>query len=215
MHNLIKVFAVIFILSNPLHASSIYEKSAMGVVLLIGDKGFGSGVIISQKGYILTNNHVVDGNENLEAILSYKYDLGEYDEYVHSVKIIKKDVVKDLALLKIIKPTSALKAIYISRNIPSIGSQVHAIGHPDLEVWSYTTGYISQIRDDYEWSYEDDIEHVANVYQTQTPIAEGNSGGPLLNKHGNLVGINTFGDDENNFQNFSITVDEIVKFLIN
>lgn len=214
MHNLIKILVISFILSNPLNANNIYDESSMGVVLLIGDKGFGSGVIISSKGYILTNNHVIEGNENLEAILNYKYDLGEYNEFVHSVKIIKRDKVKDLALLKIIKPNTALKAINMSRNIPSIGSQVHAIGHPDLEVWSYTTGYISQIRNEYEWSYDENTDHVANVYQTQTPIAEGNSGGPLLNNHGNLVGLNTFGDSENDFQNFSITVDEIIKFLV-
>jgi S1-C subfamily serine protease len=158
---------------------------------------------------------VVENNENLEAILSYQYNLDGYEEYVHSIEIIKQDKVKDLALIKIKNPRTALRPINISRKVPAIGSQVHAIGHPDLEVWTYTTGYISQIREDYEWSYEDDFEHMANVYQTQTPIAEGNSGGPLLNNHGNLVGINTFGDSENDFQNFSVTVDEIIKFLIN
>ena len=86
---------------------------------------------------------------------------------------------------------------------------------PSWELAMYTTGYISQIRDEYVWNYEDEFEHMANVYQTQTPIAEGNSGGPLLNSYGNLVGINTFGDEKNDFQNFSIAVDEIVKFLIN
>lgn len=200
---------------NFLSANNIYEDNALGVILLVGDKGYGSGVIISTKGYVLTNNHVVENNENLEAILSYQYNLDGYEEYVHSIEIIKQDKVKDLALIKIIKPRAALKPIKISRKIPAIGSQVHAIGHPDLEVWTYTTGYISQIRDEYEWSYNDEFEHMANVYQTQTPIAEGNSGGPLLNNHGNLVGINTFGDNENDFQNFSVTVDEIIKFLIN
>ena len=181
----------------------------------MGDAGFGSGVIISSQGYILTNNHVVEGNENLEAILSYHYDLEGYEEYVHSIEILKQDKVKDLALLKINNPRTALKPVKISKKVPAIGSQVHAIGHPDLEVWTFTTGYISQIRNEYEWTYKDEFEHMANVYQTQTPIAEGNSGGPLLNNHGNLVGINTFGDSENDFQNFSITVDEIIKFLIN
>ena len=215
MHNLIKFFILPMIFFNFLSANNIYEDNALGVILLMGDKGYGSGVIISSKGYVLTNNHVVEGNENLEAILSYQYNLDGYEEYVHSIEIIKQDKVKDLALIKINKPRTALKPIKISRKVPTIGSQVHAIGHPDLEVWTYTTGYISQIRDEYEWSYKDEFEHVANVYQTQTPIAEGNSGGPLLNNHGNLVGINTFGDSENDFQNFSVTVDEIVKFLIN
>ena len=215
MHNLIKFFIFPMIFFNFLSANNIYEDNALGVVLLMGDKGYGAGVIISSKGYVLTNNHVIENNENLEAILSYQYNLDGFEEYVHSIEIIKQDKVKDLALIKINKPRAALKPIKISRKVPAIGSLVHAIGHPDLEVWSYTTGYISQIRDEYEWSYKDDFEHMANVYQTQTPIAEGNSGGPLLNNHGNLVGINTFGDNENDFQNFSVTVDEIIKFLIN
>ncbi len=215
MHNLIKFFILPMIFFNFLSANNIYEDNALGVVLLMGDKGYGAGVIISSKGYVLTNNHVIENNENLEAILSYQYNLDGFEEYVHSIEIIKQDKVKDLALIKINKPRAALKPIKISRKVPAIGSLVHAIGHPDLEVWSYTTGYISQIRDEYEWSYKDDFEHMANVYQTQTPIAEGNSGGPLLNNHGNLVGINTFGDNENDFQNFSVTVDEIIKFLIN
>ena len=214
MYNLIKVFILPLVFFNLLSANDIYEDNALGVVLLMGDAGYGSGVIISTKGYVLTNNHVVEHNENLEAILSYQYNLDGYEEYVHSIEIIKQDKVKDLALIRINNPRTALRAINISRKVPAIGSRVHAIGHPDLEVWSYTTGYISQIRDEYEWSYEDEFEHMANVYQTQTPVAEGNSGGPLLNDHGNLVGINTFGDSKNDFQNFSVTVDEIIKFLV-
>ena len=214
MYNLMKVFILPLVFFNLLSANDIYEDNALGVVLLMGDAGYGSGVIISTKGHVLTNNHVVEHNDNLEAILSYQYNLDGYEEYVHSIEIIKQDKVKDLALIKINNPRTALRPINISRKVPAIGSRVHAIGHPDLEVWSYTTGYISQIRDEYEWSYEDEFEHMANVYQTQTPVAEGNSGGPLLNDHGNLVGINTFGDSKNDFQNFSVTVDEIIKFLV-
>ena len=215
MHYLIKIFVMPLMFFNLLIANDIYEDNALGVVLLMGDVGFGSGVIISSSGYVLTNNHVIENNENLEAILSYQYELDGYEEYVHSIEVIKQDKVKDLALIKIHNPRTALRSIKISRKVPAIGSQVHAIGHPDLEVWTYTTGYISQIREEYEWSYEDEFEHMANVYQTQTPISEGNSGGPLLNQHGNLVGINTFGASENDFHNFSVTVDEIIKFLIN
>ena len=59
------------------------------------------------------------------------------------------------------------------------------------------------------------IEHKANVYQTQTPISEGNSGGPLLNNHGNLIGINTFGSKEVQSLNYAVDVTEIVRFLVN
>ena len=167
MHYLIKVFVMPLVFFNLLFANDIYEDNALGVVLLMGDAGFGSGVIISSSGYVLTNNHVIENNENLEAILSYQYELDGYEEYVHSIVIIKQDKVKDLALIKINNPRTSLRPIKISRKVPAIGSQVHAIGHPDLEVWTYTTGYISQIREEYEWSYEDDFEHIANVYQTQ------------------------------------------------
>ena len=95
MHYLIKVFVLPLVFFNLLFANDIYEDNALGVVLLMGDAGFGSGVIISSSGYVLTNNHVIENNENLEAILSYKYELDGYQEYVHSIEIIKQDKVKD------------------------------------------------------------------------------------------------------------------------
>ena len=70
MHYLIKIFVMPLMFFNLLIANDIYEDNALGVVLLMGDAGFGSGVIISSSGYVLTNNHVIENNENLEAILS-------------------------------------------------------------------------------------------------------------------------------------------------
>ena len=74
-------------------------------------------------------------------------------------------------------------------------------------------GYVSQIRKDYDWDYENGTSMTANVYQIQTPITGGNSGGPLINSKGNLIGINTFGSTEHGFINYAITVDEIIRFL--
>ena len=121
--------------------------------------------------------------------------------------------MKDLALLKITNPKVALKKIGISIVVPPIGEEAHAIGHPDGEIWTYTMGYISQTRKDYEWSYGNETAMNANVYQIQTPIAGGNSGGPLINSKGNLIGINTFGHTEYGFINYAISVDEIIRFL--
>ena len=72
-----------------------------------------------------------------------------------------------------------------------VGDDVHAIGHPEGEVWTYTTGTISQIRPKYEWK-DENITHSATVIQTQTAINPGNSGGPLLNNKAQVIGINSF-----------------------
>ena len=215
MQYLIKLFLClsIFINANYIYSNEIFENNKLSVVLILGDNGYGTGVILSDDGYVLTNEHVVDNNPNLRAALNYDYDLNDYDEFINTVEIIKINKQNDLALLKINNPKTLLRPIKISRQSPLVGDQVYAIGHPDFSVWSYTTGYISQIRDDFEWSYSDNFERLADVYETQTPIAEGSSGGPLLNKYGNLIGINTFGDEELSFQNFSLTVNEIIYFL--
>ena len=78
--------------------------------------------------------------------------------------------------------------------------------------WSYTKGVVSQIRSNYQWKTNDKNKkenYQATVIQTQTPISQGNSGGPLFNNDGKLVGINTmiFGEGQN--LNFSVAVDEV------
>ena len=95
----------------------------------------------------------------------------------------------------------------------AVGMDVHAIGHPTGEAWTYTTGVISQYRQAYEWQAESSAaKHKADVIQTQTPINPGSSGGPLLGDSGNLVGVNSF-KAEGEGLNFAITVDEVKRFL--
>ena len=94
----------------------------------------------------------------------------------------------------------------------SVGQEVHAIGHPEGEIWSYTKGIISQIRPVYEWSSEDGIGHKASVIQTQTPINPGNSGGPLLDGNGEIIGVNSF-TKEGEGLNFAVSVDAVKAFL--
>jgi S1-C subfamily serine protease len=191
---------------------SIFNSKVDGVALIMGDGGLASGAIISSKGHILTNWHAVDGNENMEIIILGE---GEIKDNTYQVEVLKLSQSQDLALLKIINPPRDLNVLKLSKVIPKIGSTVHAIGHPEGEVWSYSLGYISQHRDDYEWSYKDsDESFTADVYQMQTPINEGNSGGPLLNKYGNIIGINSFGYEASQGLNYAVTVKEIIKFLV-
>lgn len=194
----------------------IFNKNAPGLVFLMTDTGSASGVIISKTGYVLTNWHAIDGaNIDESSIgLHWSYELGEIENHLVKFKVIKVNKTKDLALLKIINPPANLRVIKISTIIPSVGSESHAIGHPNGAIWTYTKGYISQHRDGFEWQYEENgIQHVADVYQTQTPIDQGNSGGPLLNVYGNLIGINTFGSKDFQALNYAVGVSEIIKFL--
>ncbi len=89
-----------------------------------------------------------------------------------------------------------------------IAMDVHAIGHPLGEFWTYTKGTVSQVRDGYRW-----LGHFAEVIQTQTPINPGNSGGPLFSDDGKIVGINTFGDTEAQGINFAVSVGEVRRFM--
>jgi Trypsin-like peptidase domain len=124
--------------------------------------------------------------------------------------------VRDLALLQPrALPSRGIKPIKIAaQDTIEVGSDVRAIGHPTGEIWTYTTGIVSQIRPDYEWSYDaQDVKHRATVIQTQTPINPGNSGGPLLSDEGQLVGVNTFGSTGRQGLNFAISARDVRAFL--
>ena len=205
-----------YLTSNLTYANGndIYNKNAAGVVIVVSGDSMGSGVVLSRKGHVLTNWHVIKDSKELEIICGC---METFEESVFQVEIIKVDQKKDLALIKIIGPPFTLLTINVSKIMAKVGDQVHAIGHPGGEIWSYTNGYISQIRYDYEWNYDDGTEFIADVYQSQTPISTGSSGGPLFNSAGNMIGMNTFGKDKNGgaIINFTITVEEIIKFLAN
>lgn len=206
-------FFLLFVAEGFADGTKIFNARADGVALILGDGGLASGAIISRKGHILTNWHAVHQNNNMKIIILGD---GNIDDNTYQFKILKQSQSQDLALLKLINPPSNLNVLNLSRVVPKIGEQVHAIGHPEGEIWSYSLGYISQHRDDYEWTYDDSGKSfIADVYQMQTPINEGNSGGPLLNKFGNIVGINSFGLEAKQGLNYAVSVKEIIKFLAN
>jgi hypothetical protein len=94
-----------------------------------------------------------------------------------------------------------------------VGADVHAIGHPTGESWSYTRGIVSQVRRGYAWTATGDrFEHKATVIQTQTPINPGNSGGPLLNERLEVVGINSFKADGEGL-NFAVSSEDVKAML--
>jgi S1-C subfamily serine protease len=197
--------------------SAIYRRISPSVVLVVSDKGLGSGSLISKDGQILTNYHVVAGFMSVNVILK---PAKEGDKVVMSqaitADVIKVDPHTDLALLKMRQapPADRTPLAFGDFSKISVGDDVNAIGHPEGETWTFTKGYVSQIRRDYKWKV-DGTEHQADVIQTQTPINPGNPGGPLLNSSGALIGVNSFIATDGQNLSFAVGVDAVQDFIKN
>jgi S1-C subfamily serine protease len=193
---------------------AIYKAISPSVVLVVTDKAFGSGSIIAG-GYVLTNWHVVGDFKQVGVI--YKPDgQGSQPSKANMIaaQVVRTDQTRDLALLKPVSIPAGIRPIDLGdRNDFSVGSDVHAIGHPSGEAWSYTKGIISQVRDNYVWNVEPKLSFKADVIQTQTPISPGSSGGPLLSDDGKLIGVNSFKDLKAEAINFAVSVVDVRSFL--
>jgi serine protease Do len=145
------------------------------------EHGLGSGIIISPDGYIVTNNHVIDGAMDIRVTMN--------DRRVLSAKLIGADPLTDLALIKV-----------NATNLPSIpwgdsttlkpGQTVLAFGNPYGFRFTVTRGIVSALNR--ANPFADDRRKPGEFIQTDAAINPGNSGGPLVDARGQVVGINTF-----------------------
>lgn len=192
----------------------IYQKAAPAVVLIVTEEAFGSGVLISTDGKIVTNLHVVGDADEVGVIFKPAVEgaaIGKAD--VRRAKVVRRDDVADLALIQVAEVPVGITPLVIGNSTTlQVGADVHAIGHPTGEAWTYTRGIVSQIRRAYVWKAEDKIPHEATVIQTQTPINPGNSGGPLIDDNLNVVGINSFKSDGEGL-NFAVSAEDVKSFL--
>jgi hypothetical protein len=128
--------------------------------------------------------------------------------------VIKVNESYDLALIKLRRIPKSLKPIkFANKDVVEIAMDVHAIGHPKGNYWTYTKGVLSQVRPGFKWAGRDKIKHEADVLQTQTPINPGNSGGPLLADNSRMVGVNSFTDPKADGLNFAVAISTIKDFL--
>ena len=151
----------------------------------------GSGIIISEDGYIVTNNHVVDSSSD-----SVYYDISEAtsikvslynDDTTYDATIVGKDSQTDLAVLKIDK-SDLTAAEFADSDTLKVGEFAMAVGNPlDLGT-SITCGVISALNRKVQ---DSENSAVYNCIQTDTAINSGNSGGALVNSQGQVIGINT------------------------
>jgi S1-C subfamily serine protease len=192
------------------------------VVVIVGSvknqsfdpEGMGTGAIVDARGFILTNWHVIKGYSSAVVFLkpTNTSDLATSDAYV--ARVIYADPTVDLALLKMIDPPATLHPVIVGNlDQVQIAEDIHIIGHPHGNLWSYSTGVVSQIRDGYSWKYEDGSKHVARVLQLQTAINPGNSGGPVVDDTGRLLGLVAMSEEGQNLD-YAIAADVIKNFLL-
>jgi S1-C subfamily serine protease len=194
--------------------TQVYQQASPAVVLIVTGDAIGSGVLIDADGRIVTNLHVVEGAKEVGVIFKPRVEGASVaDAAVHRAKVLRVDEVADLALIQVSEIPGHVKPLAIAKNpAVSVGADVHAIGHPTGQSWTYTRGIVSQIRRDYAWSTESRLKHQATVIQTQTPINPGNSGGPLLDDNLQVIGINSFVSDGEGL-NFAVSAEDVNSFL--
>lgn len=162
--------------------SGIIEDSLKSVVTIRTDLSQGTGFLISNDGFIVTNAHVLSGAKEAYIL--------DYEQTQYPTTLVGYNATYDIALLKISGINNSLK-LGNSNNI-QIGEKVIAIGNPLGLQFSVSEGIVSALNREGE-------NKVSSYIQTDAALNPGNSGGPLINKQGEVIGINNFkvGDGEN------------------
>ena len=139
--------------------------------------GTGSGVIISPDGYIITNNHVIEGAESIEITTNSNKN--------YTAEIIGSDPTTDIALLKVDTDEKLNYTTFGDSNTTKVGEWVLAVGNPFNLTSTVTAGIISAKSRDLSG------KNIQSFIQTDAAVNPGNSGGALVNVYGDLIGINT------------------------
>ncbi len=168
-------------------------------------QGSGSGVIISQDGYIVTNNHVIAGANKIEVILN--------DKRIYTAEVVGTDPSTDIALIKISEKELPFLS-YGNSDQVKVGEWVLAVGNPFNLNSTVTAGIISaKGRNNIIEGRKNPIE---SFLQTDAAVNPGNSGGALVNTNGDLIGINTaIASNNGAYQGYSFAVPvNIVKKVV-
>jgi S1-C subfamily serine protease len=197
---------------------AVYKKALSSVVNItstavsfdffygaVPSQGQGSGFILDKQGHILTNNHVIDNAQKVEVTLS--------DKHHYKAKVIVVDKNHDLALIQIDAPNLVPATLSESKAL-IVGQRVYAIGNPFGLSGTMTRGIISAIRS----IRGPNGNPIEDAIQTDAAVNPGNSGGPLLNSRGEVIGITTLiasnnGVDQSAGIGFAIPIDSAKQVL--
>ena len=167
-----------------LTAQEVYAKVNPATVLVVAEQGesasVGTGVIMTADGYVITNAHVISGGETCWVVLANGMD--------YTAQLVGYDTDEDLAVLKLENAQDLPVAEFGNSDLAVVGDRVYAIGNPlGIELrGTLTEGILSAINRDVELE-----GRILNVLQTTAALNNGNSGGPLINRYGQVIGINT------------------------
>ncbi|MBP3634788.1 MAG: trypsin-like peptidase domain-containing protein [Oscillospiraceae bacterium] len=182
--------------AQALSLQQIYEKVSPSVASIscinAGGSGTGTGIVMSKDGYVITNYHVIDNAQQIYVLL------GEHDRY--EAELVGGDETTDLAVLKI-EAQGLTPAQFGDSDVLRVGDAVVAIGDPlgtQLR-GTMTDGIVSAINRDLNMSGRQ-----MTLIQTNAALNSGNSGGPLINCYGQVIGINTMKMSGDHFSNATV-----------
>lgn len=163
-------------------AKERFEEIVKSAVLIQAGETHGSGFFLTQEGHVLTNAHVVGNAKRVRVVTS-----GKQEKLI--AEVLRKDVLRDVALLKLEKITDDFKPqpLPIRRDKPKVGEEIYAVGSPRLTKLqdTVTHGIIS--------AHRFDRREKQHYMQADVDIYGGNSGGALLDEHGNVIGLSVLG----------------------
>jgi serine protease Do len=179
-----------------------------GVIMVKSPGGLGSGFIIHEDGYVITNFHVVENETQVTINIFRKLDGAFRKEKIEDVKIIAVDSFRDLALLKFDPPPDLkVTVVHLAEDRPvREGDTVFAIGNPLGLERTISKGIVSK---------HNRAEEGLLYIQTTAQINPGNSGGPLFNDRGEVIGVTNMGYLFAEGLNFAIPVRYVIDFLKN
>ena len=159
------------------------EAFKNSTVVVMTDRGIGTGIILDTNGMIVTNHHVIENNTSITVAL--------YDGRVYSATLVGSDSYYDVAVIKINAP-DLVPAVFANSENVYTGERVYAIGTPagaDF-AWSVSAGIVSHPYREFKfYNSEDLLEKSLYYIQTDALVNPGNSGGPLINKNCEVIGI--------------------------
>jgi len=193
--------------------SELYEEClpsyvALSVITTTGE-GTGSGIVITSDGYIATNYHVVEDAQSISAIMS--------DGTTYDAEFIDGDELNDIAVIKVEAENLVTAKLGSSEN-SKVGDQVMAIGTPHSINYqgTMTSGYISALNRRFvEQNANGTVKKVLYLIQTDTSVNPGNSGGPLFNMSGEVIGIVTLKIAGENYEGlgFALPLESVIDMI--